>query len=299
MRVMPTWGELLLIVGSSTGAMGCGSATDLPETGEIGVRVSTSGPEPDPNGYRVRADAGTTRGVGVEDSTLFEGLSPGSHTITLTDLAANCSTGGDGQRTATVEAGATATVAFQVVCAATAALRVVTRSEGVADRDGYQLEIRGRDSRPIGRNESITVGRLQPGMLELELGGLAPGCTVTGNARRAVTLVAGDTAEVTFEVQCAPPLGGSSISVSVHTSAILAPMPTGYTITLDGGRATSIGANGSVALTQVSPGTHAVKLSGLPSYCAVGGFTPAPNPVQVTVSLGAPATVTFGVLCLG
>jgi hypothetical protein len=285
----------------------CGSATDVPESGEITVASATSGPEPDQNGYWVLVDGSRRRNLGVEDSTNFEQLTPGSHAVELTDVADNCTVSGGAPRRVTVVAGSVERVRFEIVCTATAALRVVTHSSGgPADPDGYQLAVTGRGFRPIGTDESITMAGFPPGSVRVLLAGLAPNCTVAGpeTDARQVTLVGGDTAEVTFEVSCAPPPPppvDGSIVVSVHTTSVNAGMPNSYTLTVDGLRPTTVAANGSVTFAHISAGRHAVKLSGMPPWCGVGfgPFLPGVNPVPVSVTPGAVVGVGFGVLCLG
>jgi hypothetical protein len=265
------------------------------------VRVTTAGPEPDPNGYRVQVDAGAGRDLGIEDSTRFEGVPPGNHVVELTGLAANCSASEPGPRTATVSPGAAVGVTFHVTCAATAALRVATRSDGApTDPDGYQLVVAGRGSRPIGGNQSITMTGFPVGSVTVALSGVAAGCAVAGGASRPVAMVAGDTAEVVFEVHCSPPAPGfGTVVVTVSTTVVNAPAPTNYTVTLDQGPGTPIGPSGTMTLEHVTAGAHSVRLSQIPSYCAVGGFFPAPNPVSVTVAAGSVSQVRFGVLCIG
>jgi hypothetical protein len=281
--------------------LGCEAATDLATAGDIGVYVATTGPEPDPDGYQVRVDGASVRGLGLEDSTLFRGLEPGAHAVELIDVAGNCAVRGAGLRSATVTAGGTATVRFEITCAPTAGLRVVTASDGApADSDGYQLVVLGRGPRPVGANETITIAPLPQGTLTLELTDLAAACAVAGGNIRQITLVAGDTAEVTFAVHCAPPEPGyGTIHVAVTTTVVNTPIPTGYAITLDGGSSRSVGPSDAIAFTHLSTGTHSVGLSGQPPYCSVGGFFPGPNPVSVRVLKDSVSHVSFGVLCLG
>lgn len=288
----------LLAVGCSAG-LGCSSPTDGPAVGDIEVYVATTGPEPDPDGYRVRVDRASVRGLGVEDSTRYQGLESGPHAVELIDLAANCAVRGDVTQSATVTAGGTTKVRFEVVCTATGVLRVVTRSDGPADPDGYQLAVSGRGTRPIGANETITMAGLSQGTLTVELTELSARCEVDGGSARRVTLAGGDTAEVIFAVHCTPPPQGGTIHVTVSTSAVNAPFPTGYLITLDGGTSQTVGANDAIDFTRLSSGLHSVRLSGQPSWCAVGGFFGGQNPVQVMVKTDSVSTVSFGVLCLG
>jgi hypothetical protein len=289
----------LLAFGCLAG-LGCESATDPPALGALGVYVATTGPEPDPDGYQARVDGTLVRGLSREDSTIYQGLESGTHVVELVDLAANCAVRGGGLRSATVAAGDIATVRFEVVCTATAVLRVVTRSDGApADPDGYRL-VSGLGSRAIGANETITMAGLPQGPLGLELTDLAATCAVAGGNHRLVTLVGGDTAEVDFTIHCAqPPPGYGTIAVSVSTTVVNAPVPNGYTITLDGTTSQSAGADGTVEFEHLSTGFHSVGLSGAPSWCAVGGFFPEPNPQQVWVMADSVSRASFSVLCLG
>ena len=299
MRLSPSWRGLLLAVCLDV-VTGCGNSAGLPDSGEIRVTVATTGPEPDPNGYRVSLDGQGNRRLGLTDSTLFQGLEPGTHAIALLDLAGNCAVQGADLRSASVTAGTVATVGFEVTCGATAALRVVTTSEGTpADPDGYQLVLPGRGTRPIGANETITIAGLPPGVLTLELTDLAATCTVPDGSTRRATLAARDTAQVRFAVHCAPPPPAyGTIQVFVSTQVINTPTPSGYTITLEGTTSRNVGANDAVSFERLTAGWHSVGLSGAPAYCAVGGFFPGPNPVSVKVTGGSVSTVSFGVLCL-
>jgi hypothetical protein len=292
--------QLLALLAIGT-ALGCETATDLPEAGDIGVQVTTTGPEPDPDGYQVTVDSGSARSLGLRDSTLFQGLEPGPHAVELLGVAGNCAVRGATQRSATVTAGATATVGYEVACTATAGLRVLTTSDGTpADPDGYRLVVPGQGTVAIGTNETITIVGLTPGGLTLELTDLAATCAVADGSTRSVTLVAGDTAEAMFAVHCAPPLPGhGTIRVLVSTQAINAPTPSGYTITLDDTLSRNVAADDAIDFSNLSPGLHSVGLSGAPWYCAVGGFFPGPNPVTVRVAADSASTVSFGVLCLG
>ncbi len=301
--IAPRWCRVVRAAMSLVVITSCGNSADVPDTGEIRVTVATVGPEPDSNGYRVKLDGAGDRWLGPEDSTSFEGVGPGNHSVLLGDVADNCVAADGGPRDVTVSAGLAEHVAFRVTCTATAALRVMTRSEGApADPDGYQLLVPGRGMRPIGANQSITMTGLRPGPVGIQLTDVAETCAVADTSLQKVVLLAGDTAEVTFRIACAAstPSGDGTIVVTVRTQAVNAPMPTGYTLTLDGGRPTSVAATQSVTLAHVGAGRHWVKLSGMPPWCIAGsGGFPGVNPVQVSVTDGSVTTVTFGVLCLG
>jgi hypothetical protein len=106
--------SLLLIL-----CLACGGSADLggPGTpGSIHVTTATSGASPDPDGYRLQLDNGSAAPVGLDADTTLSGLTPGAHTLSLTDVAGNCTVDGQGQRTAQVQSGSTAEVEFTIDC---------------------------------------------------------------------------------------------------------------------------------------------------------------------------------------
>src|SRR5213079_3232255 len=62
-------------------------------TGSLSVTTATSGAsgDLDPDGYTVTLDGATSRAIGDNGTTTFSGLAPGSHTVVLSGMAANCS----------------------------------------------------------------------------------------------------------------------------------------------------------------------------------------------------------------
>ena len=117
---------------------------------------------------------------------------------------------------------------------------------------------------------------------------------------RRVTLVADDTAQVTFAVHCAPPPPAyGAIVVVISTQVINTPVPSGYTITLDGTSSQQVRPNDSVTFDHVAAGLHSIRLTGAPPYCPLGGFFGVgANPVSVRVARDSTSRVSFGVLCL-
>jgi len=68
----------------------------------------------------------------------------------------------------------------------------------------------------------------------------------------------------------------------------------GYSVNLNGSPKAAIGANGSVTLSDLTPGTHSVALEGLPENCS---FT-TDNPVSLSVTAGATTDASFAVSCV-
>ena len=279
-------------------AISCG-----PTTGSLSVTTASSGAsgDVDPDGYTVTLDGGTSRAVGDNETTTFSGLAPGSHTVVLSGVAANCSVNGGTSRTVSVTAGNTASTSYAVNCAptgpTTGSLSVATATSGASgdvDPDGYTVTLDGATSRAIGDNETTTFSGLAPGSHTVVLSGVAANCSVSGGTSRTVSVTAGSTASTSYSVSCAPTSGGTgSLTVTTATSGASGDLdPDGYTITIDGSFSQPIGTNTSVTFTGPS-GDHTLALSGVASNCTVGGA----NPRTVTVPSGGTATTTFSVSC--
>jgi hypothetical protein len=93
-----------------------GSST--PTTGTLTVTTTTTGANLDPDGYTVTVDGANSTSIADNGSQSFANLSSGSHSVTLSGVAANCTVSGGTSQTATVPAGGSTSVAFQVNCVA-------------------------------------------------------------------------------------------------------------------------------------------------------------------------------------
>jgi hypothetical protein len=84
----------------------------------------------------------------------------------------------------------------------TGAIEITTTTSGQRDPDGYTIRIDDGDAVPIGTDTTVTLPAFTIGLHQVALGGLAPGCTVQGEASRTLPVTQTDTARVTFEVAC-------------------------------------------------------------------------------------------------
>jgi len=276
----------------------CGSDDiQAPTSGSIEITSVTSGPEPDADGYAVSIDDGAEAPLGANETLQRDGLEPGSHSVRLDGMAANCSAGGDNPRVISVRAGETTTVTFQVTCTpTTGSLEITASTMGASpDPDGYTISLDGSERGTIGASASVTLDALTAGSHNLGLGGVAGNCQVQGDNPRPVSITAGASATVSFAVVCsAPPPVTGSIQITVVTSSAGGPAdPDGYTVTLDEGAAQPIGANATMTIPSVSPGAHRVSLDGLSANCLVQGD----NPLSVMVTAGATAPAAFSISC--
>lgn len=201
---LPTMKPRILIV-ALVAAGGCGSdgGTTTPTTGSLRVTASTTGEDPDPDGYTVTVGT-ESRALGVDGSVTFDDLDEGQHEVELSGLAANCSVAGANPRSATVSDEQLAVADFAVDCPGTMIeVNVATTGEDL-DPDGYTVVV-GSADRPIPIDGTITYD-VAAGTYPVDLRDVAFNCTVGGDNPRDVTVAPGETVSTTFEVACAGPL---------------------------------------------------------------------------------------------
>jgi Tol biopolymer transport system component len=288
------FGSLPLVTVAAALACGGESLVIPPDTGTLQVTTSTSGAEPDADGYIVTVDGTDHGAIPATGTVSVETLSAGDHVVGLSGVAGNCQAQGENPRTVAVTAGATASVTFAVTCTAPPAnpgsIRITTVTPGPnPDADGYAFAIDGGTGQPIGANVSTTVGNIAAGDHTVGLSGVAANCTVGDANPRPVTVAAGATADVSFAITCSASTG----SILVTTATTGSNPDNGYSVSVDGGTAQNIGANAPLTLNGITAGTHSVQLSGVAANCTVGGD----NPITVTVTTGQPATAAFSITC--
>src|SRR5438876_1204327 len=87
-------------------------------TGSLTVSTTTTGGTPDPDGYTVSVSGGGggSQHIDPNASLTFFNLAVGSHTVTLSGIAPNCSVSGGTQRNVNVPAGGSTSASFPVDC---------------------------------------------------------------------------------------------------------------------------------------------------------------------------------------
>lgn len=295
-------GRRLLVAASAALSPACGGGDGggltAPTTGSVQVTTSTTGAEPDPDGYTLTVDDVEVRAIGRAAAAVIEDLEPGTHRIGLAGVSPNCEVQEDNPRSVTVVAGETAAEAFSVVCAeappATGGLSVTTVTTGASpDPDGYNVTVDGGQGQPIGAAGSLAIADLGAGNHEVGLSGVAANCAVAGENPRTVGVVAGTVVPVAFSIECeALPPGAGTITVTTETGGAGAD-PDGYTFSIGGGDPQPIGASASVSVAGVPAGETTVELSGLAANCGLAGA----NPRSATVPAGGGVEVTFVITC--
>jgi PKD repeat protein len=284
-------------------SMGTSAAFDVatvppppPTTGDLTVSAVTTGSDLDPDGYTVTVDGGQSQSLGVNASVTYSGLTAADHSVEISGVASNCTVTNANPQTASVPAGATAQVTFDITCAAlpptTGDLKVTTSTTGSnLDPDGYTVSVDGAAGQPITINNTtgITFTGLSAGSHTVALSGVAANCTVSGGNSQTATVIAGQTASVAFSVTCAALTG--SLTVTTATSGSNA--PSGYAVTVDGGQSKNIAASGNVSYSGLAATSHSVQLNGVPSNCSVSEA----NPQTVNVPANGTGQASFTVTC--
>jgi hypothetical protein len=259
--------------------------------GTIDVNTTTNGTGASTAsaGFTVTIDGDDKGNVASTGQLVIEHIEVGSREVVLSDVPGNCEVQGGDSRTVAVATGNVHGVEFVVHCTElTGEIEVTTRTTGGApDPDGYTVSV-GSASFAIGNNETITVENIREGTAVVTLSGLEGNCDVNGPNPIDVEVVADETAEVSFDINCA------ATELIVHTSTSGPPASTtGWYVALDGADTRSITPNGQVTYT-TTPGQHNVALNGLPDNCEA-----ATNPVVVDVASAGATEHTFEVQCEG
>jgi Tol biopolymer transport system component len=194
----------VVLLGISCG----GEDAVAPTTGSVEITTTTSGPDPDVDGYTISIDGGAEVAVGTDATLRRDDLGAGEHSVRLNGMAGNCTVEGGNPRTIAVTAGQPTSVTFVVSCTAlpptTGTLTITTITTGSSlDPDGYTASVDGGSEQFIGANATLTISDLAAGSHTVALTGLANNCAVVGTNSRDLTLAAGGNITIAFLVDCA------------------------------------------------------------------------------------------------
>jgi hypothetical protein len=225
----------LLAAASTLPGLSCGGeGLAPPTTGDLEITTTTSGAEPDADGYAFTIDGGASQSIGLNATATVANVEASSHTVTLSGVAENCSVEGTNPRSVTVSAAATANVSFVIACtAATGSLEISTATTGASpDPDGYTLSVDTQSPRPIAINETLSIPGLAPGDHSVSISGLASNCQVTNDNPKSATVSPGATASVAFTISCPTPAVARWRPMTSGTTRLLSDV--------SGGSATSV-----------------------------------------------------------
>jgi len=170
--------------------------------GAVKVMTTTTGDNPDADGYTVTLDGGDAKSIDPAGTVFYTALPATTYSMGLGGVAENCTVAGDNPQEANVTAGDTTTVTFAVECSAdTGDLEVsVTTTGDNLDSDGYTVNVDGTQTMAVASNGTVTFAGLAIGEHSLSLDGVATNCTVVGDISRTATVAANATAQESYEV---------------------------------------------------------------------------------------------------
>src|SRR5436190_2231826 len=279
----------------------CGEGPLVPTTGAIRIALTTTGADPDADGYAVTLDGTAPRTVGVNATLVLRDLGTGSHSVALAGLAANCTASGENPRGVTVRAGDTVQVAFAVVCVAvTGTIEITAATSGAdVDPDGYTVQVDAGTAQTLAVTGTIRFEGLQAGSHTVTLAGAATNCPVAADNPRTVSVTTGavkrDTARTTFQVTCGAATG--SIQVTAATAGIDLD-PNGYAVQVDGTSLRQLLGAGTATFDGLAGGDHSVVLSGAAGNCTVAGDNPRTLHVITGGAARDTARTLFQVTCV-
>jgi Tol biopolymer transport system component len=205
----------LAVIGSA-----CGDEVADPSLGTLQVEVRVSGEGSDPDGFRIAVDGTGATATGLPQTPVFFPVSPGSHQIVLGGVAANCLLAGDEVRSATVSAGDTSGVLFEVSCEPAAGeIQITTASDGSdIDPSGYLVLLDSVPRVHLQPTGSVTLA-VTAGAHEIALTGVTPNCSVEGGNARQIEVPAASSMRLDFAISCetAPPAGHGNEIAFVST----------------------------------------------------------------------------------
>jgi hypothetical protein len=264
----------------------------VPWYGSLKVKTVTTGQDFHLIGYSVTVDDTITKSIGVNASVTFIRVAPGEHAVSLAGIPDNCDVTSPDPVKVIVPQGAALTTQFTVSCSVwLGGFMVTTISTGPdIDPNGYYVTLDDTLMRHIGPNASVTFDSVRAGIHSVWLAGNPDNCDVTSANPLIEALSPGQHEAVTFQLTCVPWYGSLKVN-TVTTGRNLD--PNGYSVAVDDTLMQSIGVNGSVTFTRLSPGEHTASIAGVPYNCSVTSL----SPLRVTVPQGGDVSATFDLVC--
>jgi Tol biopolymer transport system component len=199
----PTLRLLFLIAVAPLACQGEGLVE--PSIGILEITVSTSGPEPDPDGYVVRVDDEPERTIDAGAALHISDVI-GEHAVRLDGVAANCLVSGENPRTVRITAGDTVAVTFAITCSALGTMvAVASTTGGFADPDGYLVVVDDLHQLAIQATGRQPLGDFAAGAHKVEVREIAANCRLSGSNPRSVDVQVGGPSDVVFDIDCSAP----------------------------------------------------------------------------------------------
>lgn len=194
----------------------CRDGPTGPQAGAIHVSLQIAGGDPDVDGIDILVDSVPRWHIASNTTADILQIKFGPHTLTLDNLAANCTVAGPYPRRVDVVAGQPTNVVFDIQCLATG-IAVQTHTTGVDVPDSYEVSLTGHVPVEIDANGSTVVSRLVPGTYTITLNVRTENCAVTGSGQTNVSVEARAITTVVFDVTCTPAVRAEKIAYVIDT----------------------------------------------------------------------------------
>jgi hypothetical protein len=203
---------------------------------DLTITTQTDGAQLDQNGYTVIVNDGAfSQAIGVNSSSVFSELQPGSQTVEITGVAPNCTVSGGNPRSIELEVGGTEVV-FPVNCTA-GGLVVEVSTQGDPEVSTYTVTVDGSESQTISKDGTVQFASLSTEDHQVALENVPEKCAVLGENPRTVAVPG----SITFQVDCNP-LSGTIFFTRQEAGS---PTPSIYAMNDDGTGSREIVANAS------------------------------------------------------
>jgi hypothetical protein len=278
-----------LLLASGT-ALACnGNDISGPTGATLEVTVSTTGAEPDADGYTVQVDAENARAVKPAGTIQTRNIQPGNHTIYVGGVADNCIVNGANPRSVSVPVEGVTAIVIEVVCGArTGGVLVTTRTQGASPYPNDHAVLVDGIERAAIDTGIVLIKSVTPGTHVIQLSGLSSQCSAQGNPQ-TVSVKADGVTSVEFQVVCI----GLHGLLEISSVAFGYQNPENFALTIDGGPTRPLGSVSTFTIANIAAGPHTVQLLDIPPNCTVRGD----NPSLVTVPAGGRGRVRFDVFC--
>lgn len=207
---------LVVIAAFVIGFWGCSgdksnnTSSDPVASGTIRVITQTTGSGSDDDGYLVTV-LQSTKSIAMNDTVLFESVSPGTYTVSLDDIAAGCDASDNPRTGVTVTDGNTTTVTFDISCVdagSFGSMEVTIITSGNDPDTRYYVVVDDVDSTIVNPGgvlpDTTTVTIIDTvGTHQVELVDVADNCGVSTTNPQSVLVEENISTAVIFGVGCA------------------------------------------------------------------------------------------------
>lgn len=135
-----------------------GPIFDVITTGTLAAVITTSGPDPDPDGYIMSVDGLQGSGVDANDTLYVGGLEERSHKAELKELSSNCYVSGSNPQAMNITATDTTYVTFDVRCRHVLNNTIMFSSYRDGDAEIYLMNADGSNLQKVTNNGGSDIG---------------------------------------------------------------------------------------------------------------------------------------------